>query len=187
MNSNEGRRWAVIAIIWALGLLILGWNIAAVDDLRMVMITDAMERSERRFLQQNTTEIELTSLAKERLEQKTPSIKLGILSINQYLEKKAKAHGLSNAKFTLKEILDNQSKAIILLACDGNYTQLISLLNELESLMPYLTAHHLKASAMPGNHVMRFFMTFQYEGRVEDAIPAPELTSSGGILPNSKL
>jgi len=147
MNSNSKlsllknrykRRWLLLGIIWLFGISLFLWNINAIEHLSYKKAKMAYIKANINYITRHIDKLKWVTQQRDKMYDHIPNIKIGILGLQEKLNKLASKNKISITHIEYEEISEINNNLTITLICSGPLQGFIKMLLSIAKTYLYI-------------------------------------------------
>ncbi len=143
MKDRYKKKWLILALVWSCAIGLFFFNLYKINDYQKRKESLIVKEEIERFLKLHKGQLEDISREKEKFYDHIPNIKIGLLKIEERLERLLKKNGLTMEKIEYGGIYKGISNVEIDLMCNGIIIGFINMLSSIKKRFPYLEIENI--------------------------------------------
>jgi hypothetical protein len=166
VKDKINKRWVISGFIWAGVIFLTCWNISLMERIKSPAEKTEISRNEGQFLRYNSENISRVLKKKASFYQSVESLKLGILSVENQLNKLAAKYDLKGVRLETQPDEAGQEGVPVKLVFEGSFKRTLELLGVLEKDYPYLVINKMMITPYQLMNKAKFRVLFRYRYRI---------------------
>jgi len=138
MEDRYKKKWLILALVWICSIGLFFFNLYKINDYQKRKESLIAKREIEKFLKSHEKQLKDISKERERYYDRVTNIKIGLLKIEERLERLLKENGLTIGKIEYGELYEGISNVEIDITCNGIITGFINMLSSMRKRFPYL-------------------------------------------------
>ena len=164
MNDALKKKWIIVAAVWFGVVLFSAYNFLEIRHIKEEKHKKEILKMDARFIKTNSDRIERISQQENQYHHEADSLGMGLLLVENHLRRLAASSGFREMDLKIENEEPNDSQAVLNLFITGALVDLIPLLSEIKSTMPYLTVHKIDCTFDESmqKSLVRLHLYYQY-------------------------
>lgn len=171
MTSRLKQRWVAVSLIWAIVLVLSGWNMYRINMIQTDRRNLATLQMDQRFLKANTETIEEIRLQQSHLTHSVTSADLGFLVVENNLKRLSWRFGLQTLSVKADSNPPSSNQMAITTVAQGSVPAVAKWLTAVEDAYPYLVIRQMRLTYEAGTQTGRLQATFDYHFTFSEGEP----------------
>lgn len=172
MKRSNGSRWPAVGVIWAVVVLLTGFNLHLVNQVHARRTAAQTLQMDLGFLDTHRAGIEEVQRQHRRLVHWVASFGLGYVVVENDLKRLCADFGLSQVRIEAENDVHSGRDAVVSVTAAGPVPAMAGWLATVEENYPYLKVRGLEITYDQRNHQGRLEVSFNYQF----SVLAPELS-----------
>ncbi len=144
MKDKYKKRWILVGIIWSFALAIFTFNILKIERYSKEKEKLVAQERIRKFLKKHESVLKNAVKEKKRLYDHIPSPNIGLIKVEELLNKLANGNGLEVTRIGHEEAVEGDNSINLSIMCRGAIRDFIKTLYSIYSRYPYLEINTVK-------------------------------------------